>query len=237
MKAVVQCWCLLLLIACALPAQDEIQQVTFDEIPAGTTFSSSSPITMQGDVLVAGEVEASGGYRFPDGTLQTTAEGAVGSSANLGLYANRIIAFSPPLAFTEVCLKSGSVLVDIHSVGESTTGGSCVPGDLGWLIERDELSALTWASARMTCLLVGMRLPEPFELSYSCENDGVLALNSMTDNNEWASNSATTALSTSSTHGVAVPSIGGGGCERGQRSWIARSSTNGGEVLAFRCVR
>ena len=143
----------------------EILDVSFEEIPAGVVVQSN-PIDLQGDSNVAGRLSVTTGVQFGDGSVQTTAATATpgateGASANQGLYDNRIPDFTPPNAYTEVCIKSGSLMADVHMISESPVGGNCEPGDLGWLVERDERLAATWARARLSCLLDGMRLPEP----------------------------------------------------------------------------
>lgn len=227
----------LMVSASTLWAQDEISEVTFDTIPSQVTLESGV-IQLQGDTSVMGDVSVSGsieltagGIRFPDGTVQSTAfNGQDGS----GLYGNTIVEITPPAAFTEVCFKNGSVVTDSHSVSESTAGGNCLPGDLGWVIEQDERSAETWASARVECLLHGMRLPEIFEWHYSCTSAAVFNLNGMTDSWEWASNS--TEVLTSSRTGEGVTIAGDGSCLDSYWGWV--SNTDGdNHMYTFRCVR
>ena len=223
----------------------ELSQISFDTIPDGTALIADA-ITLQGDVSVEQDLVVTGGvaamtsgYTFPDGTTQTTAARglAEGASANIGLYGNRIADFSPPLAFTEVCIVVSSILVNIHATGEPTNGGNCVPGDLGWVIERNQRASATWVAARMECLLNDMRLPESFEFIYSCAEDATLGLNDMTGDDEWVSNSAISSFSTGGVRGMVVPAAGLNACDRGDRYWIARSDGVGGESIPFRCVR
>ena len=225
----------------ALAGEPEIVAITFDQVPAGTEFVGSSTIELQGDTAVTGDVSVTGevssntGYRFPDDTVQASAAETTGASANLGLYNNRIADISPPLAYTEICIKDEQVMSDIHGTGEPTAGGSCLPGDLGWIIERFERgSAATWTTARMECLKNGMRLPEPFEWQFACINSGEFAISDTTDNHEWASNS-TNALATS-VGWVFASVMGNGSCSHGTFQSVA--STNGtSNVHAYRCVR
>lgn len=155
------------------PANDAISSITFDTIPAGYSLKAAT-IDLIGDVRVEGNVSVNGliqpssqGIEFPDGSIQVTActTSDLGSTANAGLYSNVIVEMTPPEMYTEICIKDGSVLADIHVGGESSAGGNCIPGDTGWIIERDQRAALTWPEARMKCLTIGMRLPEMFDLS------------------------------------------------------------------------
>lgn len=234
------CWCPV------VSAQQPIANIPLDSIPAGTTVVSgpAAPIGLLADTDIAGRLDASGevgtgtGIRFPDGTLQVTAANtATGLTANQGLYSNRIPLFSPPNAYTEICFKSGAVMFDIHAIGETTTGGFCEPGDTGWVIERFERASgagQSWTAARAECLLDGMRLPEPFEWQFSCDDAALFALDSMTDDDEWASNS--TQLDTTPGLGyVAAIIFGGGSCSDGSRGAVGRSDAVRGEFTA-RCV-
>jgi hypothetical protein len=232
---------------CCLPALPtlaqgaEIQEIPFESIPGDVTVVTTEPIILDSDTGVTGNFSSNGsveaqteGFYFPDGTLQSTAAFTTGVSANNGLYNNRIVEMTPPLPYTEVCFKSGSVSTDIHSVSEPTTGGSCVPGDLGWIIERDERTAQPWELAKVECLLLGMRLPEAFEYLYSCINSGSFGLNDMTGAWKWASNTATSGVGTTSYVGVSV--IGSGSCHHGSVSSVGRSD-GGFATLGFRCLR
>lgn len=227
----------------ALAGEPEIVAITFDEIPAGTEFVGSSTIKLEGDTAVTGDVSATGevtsdtGYRFPDGTVQTSAAETTGASANLGLYNNRIADISPPLAYTEICIKDGQVMSDIHGTGEPTAGGSCLPGDLGWIIERFERDGGTptnWTTARMECLKNGMRLPEPFEWQFACDNSGEFAISDMTDNFELASN--TTRAGFTSVNFLYAPLLGNGTCSHVSVAPVGNSNGLRGDG-SYRCVR
>lgn len=226
----------LLLWCPATGAQEPIADVPFDSVPAGATVVSgpASPIGLLADTRVSGELDAAGevatgvGIRFPDGTLQVTAAtAAIGLTANQGLYSNRIPDVSPPNAYTEICFTNGAVMFDIHAIGEPTAGGFCAPGDTGWVIERFERlggTTRTWTDARVECLLDGMRLPEPFEFQFACNNAALFALDSMTDDSEWASNA--TQLDTNPGLGfVAAIVLGAGACSDGTRGSVARGDT------------
>lgn len=192
---------------------------------------------------VDGPIESrAGGFTFPDGTTQMTATAPVigdpiGQSANQGLYDNRIVEISPPLPYVEVCFKGGTFQFDIHgNGGDSTSGGSCVPGDVGWVIERDERVAAYWEDARATCLMNGMRLPEAFEYMFSCRREQQLALVNMTVNVEWAGNTALVATDNTGPSLVAA-AIGAEGCDQGSWGNIAHNPVTGSAVAAYRCVR
>ncbi len=209
-----------------------MSEISFDTLPEDVTISSAT-ILLDGPTDVNGNLSVDS-VSFPDGSVQTSAALGGGSfSANNGIYENRIVDFTPPNAFTEICIKNGGVQYDVHSVSESTAGGQCVPGDLGWVIERDERPALSWTLARMECLKVGMRLPEAFEYQFSCLDAVVFGLSDMTDDPEWASNTARDAYN--GRHGVGVNVLGGGSC--GIASWGWVGSTNGSTSNSYRCVR
>ncbi len=224
---------------------DRILSVNFETVPPGLIFRSSE-IVLDGNVgahgylSVDGEVEStSGGFRFPDGTVQATAAGGasteqIGSlSLNIGLYSNRIRDISHSASFVEVCFKGGAILNDQHMGGGSTADGSCLPGDVGWIMETNERSAKTWEMAKAHCLAFGMRLPEAFEFKYCCKEAGPLGMLDMTNHYEWAGNTATL-LSFGSRHGLAAP-LFGAGCNYAVIGWIA--VIDGEESsYAFRCT-
>ena len=161
---------------------------------------ANAQIALEGDTTVAGTLTVQGlvatevGVRFPDSTIQTTASPSGTATANQGLYSNWIAAFAPPFAYSEVCFGDGAVRFDVHSSGESTDGGNCLPGDTGFVIERVERNTgllVTWLEAKAACLADGMRLLEPFEWQFACDNAAMLEVERMTlDQWEWVSNSA-----------------------------------------------
>ncbi len=222
-------------------AGDGISSISFDQVPPGTSFLADS-ISLDGEVTVSQGVSAtgviessSGGFRFPDGTMQLTAASTSGGSttANDGLYDNKIPDFSPPLSYTEICFKGGSILVDIHAIGEPTAGGSCVPGDVGWVIERDERLAASWEVARAECLVAGMRLPEPFEYKLSCVDAATYGLNDMVGAWEWASNSAMVVSDINK--GVAAEVMGEVSCASALWGWLGTAGQDETSV-GFRCL-
>ncbi|MCG8458640.1 MAG: hypothetical protein MI919_20365, partial [Holophagales bacterium] len=192
----------LLFQAAPVPGQNEITELTFDSVPPGTSLvSQGGEIQLQGDTAVAGvvraagEVESATGFRFPDGTTQITAAPSVHQAASRGLYHNTIPEFTPPNAYTEICIKDtgfGPTSFDVHSGSEPTTGGNCLPGDVGWIIERQERGCQGGGSTRFTAtrkwLEDGMRLPDPFEWNITCGGATDYQVENMTDQWEWASN-------------------------------------------------
>lgn len=222
-----------------------IQTISFETIPSEVSLVGGPGITLDGetvvtqDLAVQGVVESTtGGMRFPDGTLQiTAATGICGSNERAGLYNNRIPDVTPPEPYSEICFKSGSVLSDVHTISESTAGGSCVPGDLGWIIERDERTAAAWDAARVECLVIGMRLPEPFEWRISCVDAATFGLNDMTGDWEWASNVAFPVRSPTgaATAGVGVGIFGEVNCASASTAWVG-TNTDVSNELTFRCL-
>ncbi|MEM8995610.1 MAG: hypothetical protein AAGF23_12565, partial [Acidobacteriota bacterium] len=183
-------------------AQAEISAIQFDSIPSATSFVAGvGPIALDGEVAVSGDASAGGmvetanGIQFADATVLSSAIQDGSASANQGLYSNTIAAFSPPLDYSEVCFKADGLQVDIHMAGESTDGGNCVPGDIGFVIERterDQSATVPWTQARANCLMDGMRLLEPFEWLIACENATAFNVQEMAGGlglREWASNS------------------------------------------------
>ncbi len=250
MKSPVPCLAILSLtvfLPATLTAQDEISEITFDTLPAGTTVVGE--IELESDTRVTGklttseELDTAGGVRFPDGTLQLSAAApstAVRSlTAKAGLYSNTIADLSPTQAFTEICFKAGAMHFDIHVAGESTTGGNCLPGDTGWIIdrfERESGAAQDWTSARALCLMDGMRLPEPFEIQLTCDNADMFAVSDLLDDEEWATNEVSTLFTGSGGRGEIATTLPAGSCDGLFFRWVGRSS-NDREKVQFRCVR
>lgn len=118
-----------------------------------------------------------------------------------GMYNNRIVNQSFSRAYTEVCFKNGESLRDLHPDGGSTLGGNCIPGDRGFVIEQKRRvntrsESVSWTKAKANCLKDGMRLPEIFELQYSCINKEDFEITEMTPVEgswvwgEWSTNKA-----------------------------------------------
>ncbi len=204
-------------------------EIEGDEISA-ISFDTAVGLT------ATGVIESSSGFRFPDGTTQSTASiSIIGTTANSGLYGNTIADITPPLPFTEICFTQGQVLSDIHVIPKSTAGGNCVPGDVGWIIEQDRRPAATWDSAKVDCLLDGMRLPEVFEWLYSCNNAVLFGL-SMEGEWEWSSNSSVPRDDGGSTTGAAVNTVGNPTCTNGGWRWVTRQDGLS-DSHQYRCVR
>lgn len=237
---------------------EEITGIDFETIPTRLAAVSEEDITLAGPTVVQGplavtdEVGSSTGFRFPDGTLQTSAAGKAPLAletltANDGLYRNRIVSMVPPRPYTEVCIVEGGVSFDIQAGGESTVGGNCQPGDVGWIIERDQRDIghtfeVPWTEARLDCLKDGMRLPEPFEWQLSCDHRDTWSLTGMTNEAEWASNRAVES-SLSDAVGFSVAAFGktkyGSGCNHAGIGFLGRVSEQGilRNVHRYRCVR
>ena len=242
-----------LCLASAGWAQDDISAIPLETIPGNTnvvvgngeTIGLQGDTAVGGDLAVAGEVSSETGFRFPDGTTQQSAASApLGLTGNLGLYSNMIAALTPPNPYTEICFKDGSVQTDIHGGAEPTTGGNCLPGDVGWIFERFEREGgvgTSWVTAKSECLQDGMRLPEPFEWGLACESADLWAIENMTDNWEWSSNSALV-VRRNYDHGtdfvdIAAITMGHEGCSAGNYGSIARNDNNSESDLRYRCVR
>ena len=157
-------------------------------------------------------------------------------TANNGMYRNKITNMVLPTDSTEICFKNGATYYDVHSASQSTTGGNCLPGDIGYIIERNERTATYWELAKQICLQNNMRLAEPFEWKLACKNATTWSLNNMTDNWEWASNFALP-MYAGSYDGVVAAIFGGrSGCSSATWGWVGYD-TGFENSYAFRCVR
>ncbi len=183
-----------------------------------------------------------GVYAFVEPSVSPTVNNVMSSftqsqsslTANNGGYDNRIASGSFPAAYTEVCFKGGSTLNDQHLAGESTDGGNCLTGDVGYIIEKEERTATYWELAKQICLENNMRLLEPFEYKLSCKEAIAFSLNSMTGNWEWVSNFALPMYNSNTGVGAAV--MGGSGCNYSGWDWVGTSA--GSEAsIAFRCAK
>lgn len=165
------------------------------------------------------------------------AQQQVGSTTgNQGMYSNQIVLMTPPAAYTEVCFKGGSTQYDAHASSASTAGGNCVPGDTGYIVEKNERTAAAWEAAKQTCLQYGMRLSEPFEWSLACKNAGTWSLTSMTGNYEWASNIAISNAAEGSIYGVSTTEAGAAGCDDFYGAKVG-ATNNTEDTKVFRCFR
>jgi len=159
-----------------------------------------------------------------------------GLTANGGMYDNRIPSGTFPLGFTEICFKSGSVYNDSHAgTNQATTGGNCLPGDVGYIIEQAQRTADYWEGAKITCTKNNMRLPEGLEYKYACKNEAGFSLSSMTGNWEWSSNEALP-MYNGANYGVGAAVMGGSGCGYATWGWVGYG-TGGEDSSAFRCAR
>ena len=195
--------------------------------PAGsgsmTPLSPLQPLTPAPYALYA--------LKAPSGSAESEQLGSL--SPNSGFYNNRISDFSHSAAYTEVCFKNGAMWNDQHAAGGSTAGGDCLPGDRGWIIEAVSRPALIWAEAKAECLKYDMRLPEPFELSFSCNNVSQLGLT--VGDTELASNSAS--LFYAGLPGVAVAIMNSANCSSASHVWVGTSPGTPQTALNYRCIR
>jgi len=144
--------------------------------PVYTIKNVAAPVN-DTDVATKGYVDAASGGTASDSL-----------TANEGAYSNKIPDMTPPTAYSEVCFKNGTTQYDNHDGSSTTEGGNCLPGDTGFIIEKNQRDAQHWPDARAACTQIGMRLPEPFEYIYACDH-----LNNNfshpSDKREWISNS------------------------------------------------
>lgn len=160
----------------------------------------------------------------------------VGSlSPNIGMYANQIPSMTPPAAYTEICFKSGATSFDAHSVSESTAGGNCVPGDIGYILEQNVRTTKTWELAKEICTQNNMRLPEVFELKLACKNQATWSLTSIGDGNEWSSNQTFSHWQPNSSYDTAVP-VMQASCAQITLGNVGHSS-NSEDSNPYRCAR
>jgi hypothetical protein len=172
-----------------------------------------------------------GGFQFPDGTIQVSAATNAAASqeliaavrrlsVNQGLYDNRVPDLTHNRSSVEICFKAGALDFDENDAGIGTAGGDCEPGDVGWIIERDERPESVWTDAKAACLMVGMRLPEVFEYQLTCHNAVVLGIIDMQDDYEWVSNTAQ--IDTVDLTEVTSAVLGLDGCNQGGGGALAR---------------
>ena len=150
-------------------------------------------------------------------------------------YNNKIRKITPSDSYTEVCFKEGAVHVDIHLEIGPTAGGHCLPGDRGFIIEKNRRLKTHWSYAKMECMKNGMRLPGPFEWQLACLYAKNWSLNGMGTDWEWASNTGRPLFMRDS-EGIGTAIFGGSGCNHTKWRWIGLSS--GYQSLNFfRCVQ
>lgn len=148
---------------------------------------------------------------------------------------NKVPDMKHPIPYTEVCFKERATKVDIHDKDGPTSGGHCLPGDVGFIIERKERPKLLWVHAIQTCATYGMRLPTFFELQLSCFNRNEWALKDMINNWEWASNQQFP-ISIHENSGSAVAILGYSGCGHSVWDWVGYNK-GANYQNSFRCAR
>lgn len=199
---------------------------------------SQGTIAFVGDGIIHSK---DGGFMFPDGTVQASAAaGGVESleairrlSVNQGRYDNRIPEFTHSAAYVEICFVGGSILVDENDADDPTAGGSCEVGDVGWIIERSERTAMDWTAAKAECLKIGMRLPEVFEYQLTCDNAAMIGIIDMGNNYEWSSNQAI--VDFDGHIGPVVVTLGNGTCYAANMGRVASTSVIR-DSLNYRCA-
>lgn len=199
--------------------------------PAYKITNVAAPINSS-DVATKGYVDA-----LDTGGSSTTNTIDNSLTGNSGLYSNTIVDTTPGNPYTEVCIKNSNLLFDQHNESSSTQGGNCVPGDIGYIIEKNENPAARWTLAKVECLKKGMRLPESFEWQLACLNNDSAGLSKMIGSNEfeWTGNTALMLLGNYD-GGTYAPTAGGyNNCDQGNRGGIV--SYQGSPEYAYRCVR
>lgn len=187
-----------------------------------------------------------GGFQFPDGTVQVTAATSAAASeeilatlrrlsVNRGLYDNRIPDLIHSRPTVEICFSAGVLDFDENDTGIGTTGGDCEPGDVGWLIEREERAENNWTQAKATCLMLGMRLPEVFEYQLTCDNAVVIGIIDMQDDFEWVSNTGEVDTEASVDLTEVSSTVLGPDCNTGGGGAIARPD-GFRQAFPFRCA-
>jgi hypothetical protein len=138
---------------------------------------------------------------------------------------------------TRLMLSRG--LFDAHDASSCAAGEAFVPIDavagLGLCMEIDPRGTTTFIEARRDCVEDGMRLPEPPEWQYACNNRVALGINGLSSQWEWTTNFWSQQWTSGSAAGVAATVMGSGSCGIGSFGWLAASTTSVGSY-AYRCV-
>jgi hypothetical protein len=93
--------------------------------------------------------------------------------------------------WTEYFEHKGLFTPHENNCASSESFVSMGPGTaIGFCIEKNQRTAAEWEVARNTCAANGLRLAEPAEWKYACNNGS--GLNNMTDDWEWVGNYAFT---------------------------------------------
>jgi hypothetical protein len=157
-------------------------------------------LEVNGNIKLTGDASGNPAYKItnliaPTGSSDAATKGYVDAAAGGagGGSSNKIVDISPSDAYTEICFKNGNTYYDGHSGGESTQNGECLPGDLGFIIEKNVSPNTAWSDAKYNCYQKGMRLPEPDEWQYSCRHASSARLNDMPKDLEWTSTYVTPA--------------------------------------------
>jgi len=229
-----------------LASGDNIYNTNTGNVGIGTT-EPGAKLEVNGNLKLSGETPT---YKITNLVAPTAASDAATKgyvdaagveeelyslTANNGMYRNKITNMVLPTDSTEICFKNGATYYDVHSASQSTTGGNCLPGDIGYIIERNERTSTYWELAKQICLQNNMRLAEPFEWKLACKNAATWSLNNMTGNWEWASNFALP-MYDGSRYGVGAAIFGNSGCRYANWGWVG-TNTDREDSNAFRCVR
>ena len=159
------------------------------------------------------------------------------ASRATGQYHNKIPHMAFPHPYTEICFTGEGVYADVHSAAdESSAGGFCVPGDRGFVIEKNQRGRTEWFRAKAKCLSDNMRLPEPFEWQISCRHQQQWSLEFSALEQEWGSGLAHPQVLLNR-EGVGVPVLGGEkGCDYFGILWAGRVS-GFQSYSSYRCAR
>jgi hypothetical protein len=149
-------------------------------------------LEVNGNIKLTGDTSGNPAYKItnviaPTGNSDVATKGYVdaaggsGEGSN-GEYTNKIPDATPPNAYSEICFKGGTTKYDNHSSSETTQGGNCVPGDPGFVIEKNTRGKANHDEARFSCVSLGMRLPEMDEFSFAMKHASEAGINATTTN-------------------------------------------------------
>lgn len=164
---------------------------------------------------------------------------SLGESGELGFqlknYKNKIKEVIPPFPYTEICFKRGRIHLDIHQENNSPSNkGHCLPGDSGFIIERNERFISEWYFAKENCLQSGMRLPKAFEWQLACNHAKDWSLKMNRTDWEWTSGPPKPSLYKGHS-GVGVTVLGKNACNHSDLHWLALDSGYSSSY-SFRCA-
>ncbi len=204
------------------------------------TETPSERVDVNGNIKLNGKII---GLQAPTDANDAVNKGYVDAIIGQGggggpMYDNKIVDMVPPNAYSEICFKNGQTLYDKHDGSSTTQGGNCVPGDRGYVIEKNRRSA-SFIEAKATCTSNDMRLPEPFEWQYACSHKNEANIGDILDSGyEWASNIPSMEVVQYNRYFTGAPVIGNGTCYLSYYGVI--TADNGGGYpwqYAYRCVR